>query len=70
MTSDGTGTEPGVITKLGPLSFVNTVARAKDLIVAKGMKLFAVIDQRAEAQAAGLDPLTDALTSPQTPTAP
>jgi uncharacterized protein (DUF302 family) len=55
MTSDGTGTEPGVITKLSPLPFADTVARAKDLIAAKGMKLFGVIDQRAEARAAGLD---------------
>jgi len=55
MTSDATGTEPGVITKLSPLPFVDTVARAQDLISAKGMKIFAVIDQRAAAQAAGLD---------------
>jgi uncharacterized protein (DUF302 family) len=55
MTSDAAGTEPGVVTKLSPLSFAGTVARAQDLISAKGMKIFAVIDQRAEAQAAGLD---------------
>ena len=56
MSSDGTLTEPGVITKLSPLSFANTVSRAQDLISAKGMKLFAVIDQRAEALAAGARP--------------
>jgi uncharacterized protein (DUF302 family) len=55
VTSSGTGTEPGVITKLSPRSFAETVTRARDLINAKGMKIFAVIDQRAEAQAAGLD---------------
>lgn len=55
MTSDATGTEPGVITKLSALPFAGTVSRLQELISAKGMKLFAVIDQRAEAQAAGLD---------------
>jgi uncharacterized protein (DUF302 family) len=55
MTNDATGIEPGVVTKLSPLPFADTVARAQDLISAKGMKIFAVIDQRAAAQAAGLD---------------
>jgi uncharacterized protein (DUF302 family) len=31
------------------------VSRLQELIKAKGLKLFAVIDQRAEAQSAGLD---------------
>jgi len=55
MTGDAPGTEPGVITKLSALPFGDTVARAQDLISAKGMQIFAVIDQRAAAQAAGLD---------------
>ncbi len=55
MAVDATGAEPGVITKLSPLPFADAVARAQDLISAKGMKIFAVIDQRAAAQAAGLD---------------
>ncbi len=55
MTGDATATEPGVITKLSPLSFADTVSRAQELISAKGLKLFAVIDQRTEAQAAGQD---------------
>jgi uncharacterized protein (DUF302 family) len=55
MTGDAPGTEPGVITKLSPLPFADTVARAQDLISAKGMKIFALIDQRAAAQATGLD---------------
>jgi len=55
MTGDATGTEPGLITKLSPLPFADTVARAQDLISAKGMKIFAVIDQRSAAQAARLD---------------
>jgi uncharacterized protein (DUF302 family) len=55
MAVDATGAEPGVITKLSPLPFADAVARAQDLISAKGMKVFAVLDQRAAAQAAGLD---------------
>jgi len=55
MTSDATGPEPRVITKLSPLPFADTVSRARELISAKGLRLFAVIDQRAEARAAGLD---------------
>ena len=34
---------------------VDTVARLLDLLAAKGQKVFAVIDQRAEAREAGLD---------------
>ena len=55
MTSDPTGMEPGVITKLSPRPVAGTVSRLQELINAKGLKLFAVIDQRAEAQSAGLD---------------
>jgi uncharacterized protein (DUF302 family) len=33
----------------------DTVARLLDLLQAKGLKVFAVIDQRAEARAVGLD---------------
>ena len=55
MTSDATGVEPGVITKLSPRPVADTASRLQELIKAKGLKLFAVIDQRAEAQSAGLD---------------
>ena len=55
MTSDATGTGPGVVTKLSPRPVADTVSRLQELIKAKGMKLFSVIDQRAEAQSAGLD---------------
>jgi uncharacterized protein (DUF302 family) len=55
MTTDATGTEPGVITKLSPHPFAATVSRLQELIQAKGLKVFSVIDQRAEAQSAGLD---------------
>jgi uncharacterized protein (DUF302 family) len=47
-------TETDVITKLSHLSVTETVARLTGMIGAKGMKLFAVIDQAAEARLAGL----------------
>jgi uncharacterized protein (DUF302 family) len=55
MTEDGTATQADVTTKLSPRPVAQTVTRLTDLITAKGMKVFAVIDQRAEALAAGLD---------------
>ena len=53
--STASATSADVITKLSPLPVAATVTRLTDLIGAKGMRLFAVIDQRAEAQQAGLD---------------
>ena len=50
MTEDSTGT----VTKLSPRSVPDTVARLTGLLSGKGLKLFAVIDQSAEASAAGL----------------
>ena len=47
--------ESGVVTKLSPRSVADTVARLTDLLAAKNQKLFALIDQRAAAQQAGLD---------------
>jgi uncharacterized protein (DUF302 family) len=47
--------EPGVTTKVSPRSFADTVARLKELLAEKNVKLFSVIDQRAEARGAGLD---------------
>jgi uncharacterized protein (DUF302 family) len=44
-----------VVTKHSPRTVTDTVARLTDLISATGMKLFAVIDQSAEARGAGLD---------------
>ncbi|HTZ93052.1 MAG TPA: DUF302 domain-containing protein [Streptosporangiaceae bacterium] len=55
MTTDAAGTEPGVITKLSPRPFAETVSRLTELVEAKGMKVFSIIDQRAEALSAGLD---------------
>ena len=45
----------GVITKDSPRSVADTVRLLSDTVTAKGMKIFAVIDHRAEAQAHGLE---------------
>jgi len=50
-----TQTESGTVTKLSPRPVAGTVERLTELVKAKGMKLFAVIDQRAEAEQAGLE---------------
>jgi uncharacterized protein (DUF302 family) len=55
MNDDRTRTEARVVTKLSPRPVADTVSRLTEMISAKGMKLFAVIDQRAEAQAVGLE---------------
>ncbi len=47
--------ERDLVTKLSPRSVPDTVSRLRDLLAAKDLKAFAVIDQRAEARAAGLD---------------
>jgi uncharacterized protein (DUF302 family) len=44
----------GVVTKLSPWSVPDTVTRLSSAAGAKGLKVFAVIDQSAEAKAAGL----------------
>jgi uncharacterized protein (DUF302 family) len=44
-----------ITTKLSSRSVSDTVTRRVNILNAKGVKLFAVIDQRAEAQAAGLE---------------
>ena len=53
MDSGSPGT--GVVSKLSPRPVAETVARLTDLISARGLKLFGVIDQRAAAHEAGLD---------------
>jgi len=45
----------GIITKDSPRSVAETVARLSDLLEAKGIKLFAVIDHSEEAKARGLE---------------
>jgi uncharacterized protein (DUF302 family) len=51
----GAADTAGTVTKTSPRSVVDTVARLLDLLASKGIKVFAVIDQQAEARAAGLD---------------
>jgi uncharacterized protein (DUF302 family) len=55
MTESTNATEAGVVTKLSDRSVADTAAKLTGLIDAKGMRLFALIDQREEAQRAGLD---------------
>jgi uncharacterized protein (DUF302 family) len=47
--------EPGVVTKLSARPVADTVTRLAGLLAAKGVKLFATIDQRAAAREVGLD---------------
>src|SRR5215472_6744805 len=54
MTSDATGGQPAVTTKISPRPFADTVSRLATILEANGMQTFAVIDQRAEARGAGL----------------
>ena len=55
MTTSSTQGGNGIVSKLSPRSVADTVQRLTGLISDKGMKLFAVIDQRAEAELAGLE---------------
>jgi uncharacterized protein (DUF302 family) len=55
MTGTEPGSEPDVVTKLSPRPVAGTVARLTGMIAAKGMKLFSVIDQSAEASRVGLE---------------
>ena len=54
MTEDTTGNDMDVVTKLSPRPVANTVSKLTGMINAKGMKLFAAIDQSAEARQVGL----------------
>ena len=45
----------GAVTKTSPHPVADTVTRLVDLLGSKGVKVFAVIDQQAEARAVGLD---------------
>ncbi len=47
--------EAGIVTKLSPRTVPATVERLTGLLAAKQMKVFAVIDQAAEARGAGLE---------------
>jgi uncharacterized protein (DUF302 family) len=44
-----------LVTKLSPLSVEDSVARLSDVLSAKGVRLFAVIDHSGEAEKAGLE---------------
>lgn len=55
MTPTGLTPIAGITTKESPYSIEETLARLTELIQAGGMKLFAVIDQSAEARSVGLD---------------
>jgi len=55
MTRAATLSESGVLTKLIPRSVPDTVARLTALVTDRGMRLFAVIDQAAQAGQAGLE---------------
>jgi uncharacterized protein (DUF302 family) len=55
MTNGNAANEEGIITKLSPRTVPATVAHLTDMLTARGIKVFAVIDQAAEAQEAGLD---------------
>jgi uncharacterized protein (DUF302 family) len=50
----GAGTR-GITTKLSPRSVSNTAERLAEILAQNGMKIFAIIDQQAEAHQAGLD---------------
>jgi uncharacterized protein (DUF302 family) len=54
MTEDVTATTTDVTTKLSPMSVADTTTKLTGIIAAKGVKLFDVIDQAAEARQAGL----------------
>ena len=47
--------EAGIVTKLSPRSVPETVARLTDMLAAKEITVFAVIDQTAAARAVGLE---------------
>jgi uncharacterized protein (DUF302 family) len=55
MTGHTTDVQTAVTTKISPRPFADTVSRLTSILDAKGMKIFGVIDQRAEARTAGLD---------------
>ncbi len=54
MSDDADASESRIVTKISPRSVADTVTRFTGLLSAKGVKLFAVIDQSAEARQAGL----------------
>jgi uncharacterized protein (DUF302 family) len=54
--TDGAGaSESGIISKISPRSVAGTAARFTDLLAARGVRVFAVIDQAEAARQAGLE---------------
>jgi uncharacterized protein (DUF302 family) len=53
--SDSPGFESEVVTKLSSRSVAETASLFTNLLVSKGLKIFAVIDQGAEARQAGFE---------------
>jgi uncharacterized protein (DUF302 family) len=54
MSAAGSGTGDGVVTKVSPRTVAETVARFTEIAKAKGLRVFAVIDQADAARQAGL----------------
>ena len=54
MAETGLGSDLGIITKLSPRSVLDTTTMLADLLLSRGLKLFAVIHQDAEARSVGL----------------
>ena len=55
MADDRATNEPGVVTKLSPRTVADTTTRMTGILAAKGVRLFTVIDQSAEARQVGLE---------------
>ncbi len=51
---NSTSADSGIVTKPSPRSVGDTVSRLVDILASKGMKVFGVIDQTAEAAQTGL----------------
>ena len=51
----GSDRNPGIVTKLSPRSVLDTTTMLADLVLSRGLKLFAVIYPDAEARSVGLD---------------
>ena len=55
MVDPAPGAVRGIVTKVSPQSVLDTVTRLVDVVTAKGLKVFAVIDHSGEAKDRGLD---------------
>jgi uncharacterized protein (DUF302 family) len=55
MSEATSGRQGDVVTKVSPRSVSDTVKRFTDILASKGVRLFAIIDQSAEARRVGLE---------------